>query len=228
MNIKKLENMFIQEIFKKLRDKPETKDREILYGELIKWKELLPNDKVKKKISCQRIADGVIRLQEEYNDEVMKQQKSDFLKEFVKYRIAIHKSIVQWRMGLYRDLTRENILDYVLSMETFIHRLASCYLDTENLRKFNIDSKIYVAPYPNDIIETLNQSNRIIITFSNLSQIVIRDEKNFETYNKLLSMSKGIYDAIEILIGKKPVFTIFSRIILDISLSPPVLLWLCQ
>ena len=88
-------------------------------------------------------------------------------------------------MGLYRDLTRENVLDYVLRIDTLLYSLVFCSLNNKRQERLDHESRTYIVPYSDNILEALEQFRNIFYNHY---------KEDLESYNKLLSMTKGLYD----------------------------------
>ncbi len=202
LNIKKLEIEIAYEAFKRVKDIPEGRDR--IAGIAGTAVDLIIDmkEKTKLKINQNKIFREISRLQKEYDDKIFTRKRYLPLKHIGECRTEIRRSLVQWRMGLWRDNTREYISSWVLGLNSLVWTLAIASLNRENRKKLCLESKTYVNPYPDDIIETLDKTYDIMHS----------NEKELETYNKLLSMISGIYDAIEILIGKKPEVKVIKEV----------------
>ena len=213
-----MENEIIYDVFEKVKDIPLGKERSMEHAtEVTKWLVHM-KEKTADKIDKNRIRSEVGRLQKEYDKELIQQGIRENIYHFRQYRFAVRKSIVQWNMGLYRDQTRENILEWVSYMINSIYNWAHCVLDNESYKKLDTKSRTYITSYPYDIIQTLDQPyftefKSKSYKFQNTYRtIYIYDKKDFKTFNKLLSTTKGVYDAIEILIGKKPIEKVIKEV----------------
>jgi len=73
---------------------------------------------------------------------------------------------------------------------------------------YNLDreSKTYITPYPDDILKPLNRFKYIDNGYPGFKV------KGFKFFNDMLATSKGLYDAIEILIGKKPEVKVIKEV----------------
>lgn len=191
MGSKKIESKVVTSIFEKLRTYSKEKRKQILNDieeGVVNIAKKHPERK-RNKANIERTRSEVFRLLKEYDDEVSKQERKELFEKFEEYREAIERSIIQWQMGLYQDLTRKNILGYVDMMELTLLKLAWALK-----YELNENNKTPISPYPDDIIDVIDE----------FQYIIPKAEKEIKTFNKIVAETRGLHDAIEILIGKKP------------------------
>ena len=190
---KNLLDKIILEIFGKIKDISKKTVGKKITSEIKNLLTTSKKSKVKRiKKNREKIYLRVSELKTEYDNKILEQKRTELIGYFEKYRFAIRKSLVQWNIGLYRDQTRENILGWILHMETFIWSLIYHIFDKKEQKKIKDKDTTFVAPLLANIVTELDE-------FKNLIK-----RKDIGTFNKLLSTTKGIYEATEILIGEKP------------------------